>query len=262
MPDQVFAKVECMAQDKRQPLIGKGAPMFEWSPGVKIEDKGNLTIAQGAEDVAEMIEEANEGANEVFAQDEPDEPDSDESVGQGNNKGNNEIIAEESNREHRSKHNASSNDGEDKVDDVGPKMEDAQTKTEGIPDKETKDDESMDEDQRSEGQTIHNLRPNRGRNYSNGLGHIIDDPTSNKSYDVQLLQGGQGPTHELQTAVQEMQGTGSSTNVLKCMTGIMMTQTMAKGGIKKRGQVGINALFQEFLQLHNLEVSCARVKKN
>jgi hypothetical protein len=59
---------------------------------------------------------------------------------------------------------------------------------------------------------------------------------------------------ELGEAVQEMQNTGSTANVLKCMTGIIMMQMTSKAGIKKHGQIAVDALFQEFLQLHDLEV--------
>jgi hypothetical protein len=89
----------------------------------------------------------------------------------------------------------------------------------------------------------------------------MDDPASNKSYDVQLLQEDGGKILELPEAVQEMQETGSNTNVLKCMTGIMMMQITAKAGIKKHRQIAVEALFNEFSQLHNLTVFRAR-KKN
>ena len=39
MPDGVVATVEQMAQAKQQPLLGYGAPLFEWSPGVGIIDQ-------------------------------------------------------------------------------------------------------------------------------------------------------------------------------------------------------------------------------
>ena len=51
-----------------------------------------------------------------------------------------------------------------------------------------------------------------------------------------------------------MQKTGSKTEVLKYITGFIMTQMTAKAGIKKHGQVAIDALFQEFSQLHDLGV--------
>lgn len=39
MPDGVIATVEHMAQAKQQPLIGYyGAPLFEWSPRVAIDE--------------------------------------------------------------------------------------------------------------------------------------------------------------------------------------------------------------------------------
>ena len=48
--------------------------------------------------------------------------------------------------------------------------------------------------------------------------------------------------------------TGSDTNVLRHVTGIIMTQMTAKAGIKKHGQVAIDALFKEVAQLHDLGV--------
>jgi hypothetical protein len=52
----------------------------------------------------------------------------------------------------------------------------------------------------------------------------------------------------------ELQSTGSNAEVFKYVTGFMMTQMTAKAGIKKHGQVTIDALFQEFSQLHDLGV--------
>ncbi len=51
-----------------------------------------------------------------------------------------------------------------------------------------------------------------------------------------------------------MQLTGEDHDVLKHLTGIIMTQMSAKAGIKKHGQVAIDALFEEFAQLHDLGV--------
>jgi hypothetical protein len=38
MPDRVIAAVERIAETDNQPLTEHGAPLFEWSPGVPIED--------------------------------------------------------------------------------------------------------------------------------------------------------------------------------------------------------------------------------
>jgi hypothetical protein len=38
MPDGVIAAVERIAETDNQPLTGHGAPLFEWSPSVLIED--------------------------------------------------------------------------------------------------------------------------------------------------------------------------------------------------------------------------------
>jgi hypothetical protein len=82
----------------------------------------------------------------------------------------------------------------------------------------------------------------------------MDDPANSKSYDAQFIQNTKDGTPELREAVEEMQQTGSNTSVLKCLTGIIMVQMTAKAGIKKHGQVAIDALFDEFLQLHDLGV--------
>jgi hypothetical protein len=58
----------------------------------------------------------------------------------------------------------------------------------------------------------------------------------------------------LRDAVLEMQHSGSSAKVVKVITGFIMTQMSAKAGIKKHGQVALDALYSKFLQLHDLEV--------
>jgi hypothetical protein len=58
----------------------------------------------------------------------------------------------------------------------------------------------------------------------------------------------------LRDAVLEMQHSGSSAKVVQVTTGFIMTQMSAKAGIKKHGQVTVDALYSEFLQLHDLEV--------
>jgi hypothetical protein len=135
---------------------------------------------------------------------------------------------------------------------------------------ETPDDEPGDadvivDDPRTETQIRHNLRPNRTPGYGHRLGHIMDEPGSTKSYDAQLLQhseassshGHEPGTASLRSAMQRIQeeGTPDTTDdVLKCVTGIAMMQMSAKAGIKKHGQVAIDALFKEFAQLHDLGV--------
>ena len=106
-------------------------------------------------------------------------------------------------------------------------------------------DDIHETDPMTEGQTRYSLRPNRACNYSHRLGHIMDDPGSATSYDAQFLQqddGEDGPT-TLREAIQEMQRTGCNHDVLKDITGIIMTQMSAKAGIKKHRQVAIDALF-------------------
>jgi hypothetical protein len=279
MPDGVIATVEQMAQAENQPLLGRGAPLFEWSPGVEIEDNiENIHTVQNGDEDMEVIEGNNEGADVTFPSDEPNNGkhmnenednesiiEDEDNVDDKNNEGqrsehDGSLVDEENNAGQRSKRNGSSVDDEGGDNDIVANFEETPIETEESDDEEHNDHELVDDDPRTKGQITHNLRPNRRRTYSTRLGHIMDEPASNKSYDVQLLQDYSGKAPELREAVQEMQNTGSTANVLKCMTGIIMMQMTAKAGIKKHRQIAVDALFQEFLQLHDLKVFRARIR--
>jgi hypothetical protein len=71
MPDGVIAAVEAMAERDHQPPHGHGAPIFEWSPGITIDDGDNAPIvidepevenAHIAEDVIEIDNNHDNGA--------------------------------------------------------------------------------------------------------------------------------------------------------------------------------------------------------
>jgi hypothetical protein len=50
------------------------------------------------------------------------------------------------------------------------------------------------------------------------------------------------------------QTAGSSANVFKYVSGFIMAHMTARAGIKKHHKVSIDALFEEFLQLHDLGI--------
>lgn len=52
----------------------------------------------------------------------------------------------------------------------------------------------------------------------------------------------------------DLQTSGLNTQTMEYISAFIMTQMTAKVGIRKHGQVAINALYQEFLQLHDLNV--------
>jgi hypothetical protein len=247
-----------MAQDEWQPLIGQGAPLFEWSPGVPIEEdaQGSILIQDGHENEDTKI--VNEVADEVpnKAAEEPlfgmqpvleehgknnlgpeiDTPAAnvvieDQRSNSGSDAGDNDEGAAEPYIENHRSENAHNNEYD------SSSLEDSE-----------ENDHIHKTDPMTEGQTRYSLRPNRARNYSHRLGHIMDDPGSATSYDAQFLQqddGGDGPT-TLREVIQEMQRTGCNHDVLKHITGIIMTQMSAKASIKKHEQVAINALFEDF----------------
>ncbi len=55
-----------MARNKNQPLLGRGAPLFEWSPGITIEDDEDIHIVQDDDDHIEVTDGENQGVNAMF----------------------------------------------------------------------------------------------------------------------------------------------------------------------------------------------------
>jgi hypothetical protein len=151
--------------------------------------------------------------------------------------------------------NRSEDDNAPDKDKHGHKGEEHQSDAEELPDDGAlEDDASVVEERRTEAHGRYNLRPNWARDYSNRLSHATDNPVNTQSYETQFLQYGDGNAPAMRETVKEMQRTGSNSDVLKCVTGIVMMQMTAKAGIKKHGQVAIDALFNEFSQLHDLTV--------
>jgi hypothetical protein len=72
MPDGVVAAVERMAQDESQPLIGQGASLFEWSPGVPIEEDAQAPIliqdGHKNEDTEQIADEVADGVVDEAAE--------------------------------------------------------------------------------------------------------------------------------------------------------------------------------------------------
>jgi hypothetical protein len=62
MPDGVIAAVERMAQDKQQPLLGHGAPLFEWTLGMAIGKDEQPPILQDEHSPDKVIEIVDEAA--------------------------------------------------------------------------------------------------------------------------------------------------------------------------------------------------------
>jgi hypothetical protein len=254
MPGGVIASVERMAEDEGQPLIGHGAPLFEWSPGVAIED----------EDPTPVLQAEHEDGNEPFfrdeyAQDFKEDPDDDND---NNTEADHEL--DETNEEFLEfddvqiePDNEIEQDGEEFITE-GPDEQPASH----LDEEEIRSESSSEVDELAESTDIpettsrsrYGLRPNRTRNYSNPFDHVMDEPASGQSYDAQLLQHEPEDKPSLREAVHDMNVTGSTIKVFEYVTGFIMTQMTAKAGIKKHGQVAVDALFQEFLQLHDKTV--------
>jgi hypothetical protein len=246
MPNGVITTMERIAQTDNQPLIGHGSPLFEWSPSVRIEDDELAPIILNDGGDPQAFEE-EEDAEEDEGADEPDPPDNgeDDIASETNEQPPEEKTIEDDRSEHD---DAPDEDGH------GDEGEEHQHDAEELPDGAPEDDASVVEEPRTEAQARYNLRLNWARDYSIRLSPAMDNPANIQSYETQFLQYGYNNAPTLWEAVQEMQRTGSDSDVLKCVTGIIMMQMTAKAGIKKHGQVAIDALFKEFSQLHNLKV--------
>jgi hypothetical protein len=102
MPEGVIAAVEAMAEAEDQPSIGPGGPLFEWAPGVPIEDDIDVPILQDENevDIVDVITAADddEGADDDFdngeiAPESPGEED-DEDAEEANMEENEREVAE------------------------------------------------------------------------------------------------------------------------------------------------------------------------
>ena len=214
--------VEAMAEKEGQPLIKGGVPLFEWRPNASVED---------------FLEEGVESADdcENFPEDnfDPTEPD-------------NDVVEEPNGYDDIEINDNGVNVPDDPAffepdpDDFGPDGldPDADEGAEANDDPEDQGpgDDAPDTDVEAgayedSGTNWYNLRSDRGRSYGHQLDHQMDDPVSSKSYEsgVQMLQ----------QAADKMDA--SHDDIYKYIFGHIMTQMTATAGIKKHGQVAVDA---------------------
>jgi hypothetical protein len=219
MPDEVIAEVERMAEDEDQPIIGPGAPLFEWRPGVEIEGDilaDFLPQDDGHGDVEQFYQPDNDEDDEtVFGQD-PDKEDTQDSASnaeetdpalddyEGEEQRSENGSVSDSAEESRSKQDSSFDEEQhdDPYNQEASSSEDSSHETVDVEtvDDDTPEDELTAPDTRTRVQIRHNLRPNRARNYGHRVDHSMDTTRNSKTYDTQLLQQEEpenGPTDTL-----------------------------------------------------------------
>jgi hypothetical protein len=265
MPDGVIAAVEAMAARDEQPLLGYGAPVFEGSPGIVIEDEAPIVIdehevdepdEQEVEDIHmdDIIENEQHYDAEPEGAPEDDDVMDDEAVPDELD----EVFSTFDNEDERS----AEGDGSDGY--APEKQWSDEIKSEEIIPEEiiSENTAQNEEDKHIPRNSRYALRPNRGPPPSR-LIDKMNNPDSSKSYeDVQFLQQGASNKPSLREAVEEMNRSGSNTKVLDYITGFIFTQMSDKAGIRKHGKVAIDVLYQEFLQLHDLDVFKGHHAKN
>jgi hypothetical protein len=178
MPDGVMAAVKKMAEDEGQPLVGYGAPLFEWSPGVAIEDEDPAPVLQ---------EEHGDGNKPIFEDENVQEfeevPDDDNNY--DNTEANHEL--DETDEEVLEvKDVGIESENKDKQDGEECLVEGPNEQTAPHLNKEIRRESGSGDDKSAEPTDVphttsgsrYGLRPNRTRNYSNRFDHVMDEPAS------------------------------------------------------------------------------------
>ena len=274
MPQGVIERVEQMAVAENRTAAGRNGLHFEWSPGIPIQDEPQPHIAEappprdedaeeGWEDDENIPHDGDEDDNIPDPQHQPvTEEDSDQSS--------DDLYDQDDAPDTEDDHTASEED------DPGSKNSDAehdeQFLDEGVPDEEQVPEQgpaqATGHDDQEPQAKKYGLRPNRDRDYGFRLDRQMDDPENNKSYKShQFLQDQAAdednrPTpyeetvkpHTLREAVENRSDSSSHPAIVKGVVGILLNQMSAKVGIKKHGKVAIEAIFDEFLQFHDLDV--------
>ena len=99
----------------------------------------------------------------------------------------------------------------------------------------------------------------RGQSYGHRLSHIMDGAEGTKSYDIHMLQASVDESYKVENGFQLLQQAvekiyESPKLMFGYIVGHVFTHMTSEVGIRKHGQVAVDALFKEFVQLHNLEV--------
>jgi hypothetical protein len=184
MPDGIIATVERMVLDQEQPIVGHGAPLFEWAPGVAIIDNVeepaldddndliDITRDDGDEEPADDIEE-DEGAES------PTDNDYSESDSTGSSDDDDNLsfdLSAEQDDDQSNGEDVTEQRSEDDIDNLEGDTGEQQDTESDVERDDVSEHEAPDMNTRS-------MRPNRGRNYGHRFGHAMDNPASSTSYD-------------------------------------------------------------------------------
>ena len=242
-----------MAADQEQPIFDRDGPTFEWSPGILITDQNN-NIEPNEEHIENEVNE-NEIEEEIFDE-VMEEIEYVEDI--------RKISEEESNSENEIFIDANDEDEDDNTDDDNDSsneddhVEDSSDSYSSIEEEEVNEETSHNVFPR-ENESFqvggHNLRTRRAPNYDRyNDGHNF--PAHDSDYAAQFSQQHSIIEQYMKTDEQViMENNDKSINEL--ITGFVFTQMSAKKGIHKHGKLAIQAIFNEFLQLHEKGVFLA-----
>ena len=292
MPDVVINRVEELAKLEKQPLLNNGAPIFEWQPGVPIEDDDN---DYASDDDDEQLQYENNEENDYDLGDDTDlERDNDdiESDDDEDNVDDNQpeteqelpyILEDEVNEidndNHNIQQNAQGNEEtippNEEVDEVnnGDKTTDDNEQHVKREDENQSDDDATHDDLRSvhdevlgsddndeDNDTTPNVtNPGRPRRSAEAKRRTVYVPShSGKSYaEAQLYQkhGGTTILHKVQLAQLVVnEDRPKLTEAHKHIVNFMFNQMSAKKGFKQFGTKAVAAMIKEYNQLNDMKV--------
>ncbi len=260
MPAHVIHRVEALALQDRQPLMNSGSPLFERGPGAAVPDLDDDDDPPGppplddappqAPPVTDQRSADTGDPDEDISNPDDDIPDDDQSQG-------NDVDDNLSDDDEAPSH------GDDDLSHDDPPNDD--TETIDNPDMDDTPDPTPTTEERSVAPR-YNLRGNRERSYDHRLDHRMDSADTNtKSYDAPDITPTDNPSDDaaftqtdnfcmLQDAMDTYKESGSTKPLEWYITNFMFTQMSARKGIKKFGEVAVNALFSEFVQLNDKSV--------
>ena len=250
--EHVIQRVEALATEQKQPLMNRGKPCFEWSPGVEIKDiyeeEGEqvLTIANGEnrneieeQPLLEMDQALDQGVeqNDVHYPDDAIMHDNQQAQGDQIAQDNEEgvIAVEEDNIVSEEEFFVESEEEAD--------IDDGQSQQE-VPNEEEVIVANLDDEDVAE-QSIAQDRPRR-----------VNAGTGVERLQMNFAGKGYGSRRELNfvtngsTKKVSKKATSQET-YMQIATDIIFTQMSAREGFKKHGQAAISAMIKEFTQLSN-----------
>jgi len=279
IPDGVIAAVEQMALNEGQPLIENNGLVFEWSPGVIIgeeqahEGQGPEYDYDDSDDEYDFVPDSQE--DEDLVEEMEDYPVHGEDADGVHDQGVAEFAQEPElelgyleddeeppllmrGEEYDSDSEDEDDDDELPLPDYGPNP-DLTENEERVPDLPGNEERDRSDTPSGESARVprYHLRANRTRSYDHRYDRSFLQTDYLKSKGISTSDSVHNvdvSKISLHEAVDQAVQGASFAMLHQYVTHFIMTQMSMKAGVKKFGHLAVEALYKEFLQLHNKTV--------